>query len=256
MAHSVSAPPLKIVDKALVILSKFTEGAQEWGTTELALEANLPKSTVYRVLRALVQHEYLAQDPVTRRYRLGLGALQLGWRAHAGLQLGQVARPVLNRIVAASGETALLLSLNQERDRVVCLERAQRDSRLKLILDVGSTAPLHAGSSSKVLLAFMSVTEIEDVIRGDLQSLTSRTITDANRLREELATIRGSGYALSFEETDLGAAGVSVPIWSPDRRVVAGLTIAEPISHVNKSSMLRLIELARRGAREIASELN
>lgn len=247
--------PVKILDKTLRILALFSGETPEWGVTELAARADMPKSTVYRVLRVLLAHEFLAQDPITKRFRLGLGALELGRRAYEGIELRAVALPVLNRIAALSGETVVLEVLNREHDRVVCVERAQRQSGLRLILEVGSTAPLHAGSSSKVLLAYLPQEEIEAVIARGLPALTAHTITDPAKLRRDLAQIRERDYAVSFEETDDGAAGVSVPIWDRTGRVLAGLTIAGPVTRLNQATLPRFLDLARDGAREIAMEL-
>jgi DNA-binding IclR family transcriptional regulator len=248
-------PSIKILDKTLLVLSLFTREAPEWGVTEMAARSGLPKSTVYRVLRVLLHHEYLTQDPLTKRFRLGLGALELGRRAYEGLELRHVAADVLDRIAALTGETVLLEVLNQERDRVVCIERAQRRSGLHLILDVGSTAPLHAGASSKVLLAFLPEEEIERVIARGLTPLTRHTIADPDLLRRDLDAVRRHGYALSFEETDEGAAGLAVPIRDRTGQVVAGLTIAGPITRLNRATLLRFLDLARDGARQIEREI-
>ncbi len=247
--------PVKILDKALRILALFGPETPEWGVTELALQVGMPKSTVYRVLRVLLQHEFLAQDTVTRRFRLGVGAMELGRRAYEGFELRRVALPVLNQIAALSGETVTLQVLNQEHTQVVCVERAQRQSGLRLILEIGSTAPLHAGSSSKVLLAYLPEEEIEAVIARGLPALTPHTITDPDRLRQDLAEIRRLGYAVSFEETDDGAAGVSAPIRDRSGRVVAGLTIAGPVTRLNQATITRYVDLAREGASQIAQEL-
>ncbi|MGD9894681.1 MAG: IclR family transcriptional regulator [Dehalococcoidia bacterium] len=247
--------PVKILDKTFRILALFSATTPVWGVTDLAAEAGMPKSTVYRVLRVLLQHEILAQDPLTKRFRLGLGALELGRRAYEGMELRQVALPVLHRIAALSGETVVLEVLNREHDRVVCVERAQRQTGLRLILDIGSTVPLHAGASSKVLLAFLPDDEIEAVIARGLPPLTAHTITDADRLRRDLAEIRARGYAVSYEETDDGAAGVAVPIWDRTGHVVAGLTIAGPLARLNQATVSRYLDLARDGAGQIAMEL-
>jgi DNA-binding IclR family transcriptional regulator len=253
--HVERESPVKILDKTFRILALFNAATPEWGVTDLAAEAGMPKSTVYRVLRVLLRHEILAQDPLTKRFRLGLGALELGRRAYEGMELRQVALPVLQRIATLSDETVVLQVLNREHDRVVCVERAQRQTGLRLILDVGSTAPLHAGASSKVLLAFLSDEEIEAVIAQGLPPLTAHTITDPDRLRRDLAEIRERGYAVSYEETDEGAAGLAVPIWDRTGHVVAGLTIAGPLSRLNQATVSRYLDLARDGARQIAMEL-
>ncbi len=246
---------VKILDKTLRILALFTAATPVWGVTDLAQQIGMPKSTVYRVLRVLLQHELLAQDPETRRFRLGLGALELGHRAYQGLELRRAALPVLNRMASLAGETVLLQVLNQERDRVVCIERVQRQSGLRIILEVGSTAPLHAGASSKALLAFLPEEEIETAIERGLTALTSHTITDPASLRRELEDVRRQGYAVSYGETDEGAAGVSFPIRDLWSRVVASMTIAGPITRMNQSTIMRYVEMARDGADQLCREL-
>ena len=95
-------PSVRIVDKTLRILRLFGESQSEWGLAPLAREADIPKTTVYRILRVLQQHDFLGQDPDSRRFRLGLGALELGRRAYEALELSRVARPVMDRMAASS----------------------------------------------------------------------------------------------------------------------------------------------------------
>jgi DNA-binding IclR family transcriptional regulator len=248
-------PSVKILDKALRILSLFGTGQPEWGVAALAREAQMPKTTVYRILRVLQQHGFLAQDPDTRRFRLGLGILALGRRAYEGIELRRAAQPVMEQIAARSGETVLLQVLDTDRQRVVCIERVQQGAGLRLILEVGAVAPLHAGCSAKALLAFMPQEEIEAVIARGLPALTPHTITDPDHLRRELERIRRDDYAVSFEETDLGVAGISVPVRDHLDRVIASLSISGPLTRMNQSNINRYVELGRQGARQIAAEL-
>ncbi len=108
---------------------------------------------------------------------------------------------------------------------------------LRLILDVGSTAPLYAGCSSKVLLAYLDKEAIDSVLKGRLRPLASHTTTDPTQIRAQLAEIRRNGFAVSFEETDEGVAGVSVPIRDARDHVVASLTISGPLTRVNAATM-------------------
>jgi len=59
----------------------------------------------------------------------------------------------------------------------------QQGRGLRLILDVGSTAPLYAGCSSKVLLAYQDEKAIDRVLGGDLRPVTTHTITDPAQIR-------------------------------------------------------------------------
>src|SRR5215208_554515 len=248
-------PSVKILDKALRILLLFGQRQPEWGVAALAREVGIPKTTVYRILRVLQQHGFLIQDLDSRRFRLGLGALELGRRAYEGIELRRVAQPVIEHLAAVSGETVLLQVLDPERQRVVCIERAQQRVGLRLILEVGATAPLHAGCSAKALLAFLPEEEIEAVIAKGLPAVTPHTITDPDELRRDLAEVRQNGYAVSFEETDLGVAGISVPVRDHLDRVIASLSISGPITRINQANMGTFVELGRQGARRIEAEL-
>jgi DNA-binding IclR family transcriptional regulator len=248
-------PQVKILDKALRVLMLFTPEQSEWGVTAVAREVEMPKSTVHRILRVLEQNAFLSQDPDTRRFRLGLAVLELGRRAHEGLELRRIALPIMEEVATLSGETVLLQVVSPEGDRVVCIERVQHRQGLRLILEVGATAPLYAGCSSKVLLAFMGEDAIEEVLRGDLHPMAPHTPTDPAQIRAQLAEIRRDGYAVSFEETDEGVAGASVPVRDHLGRVVAGLSISGPLTRVNQETIDRYVEIALEGARRIAAAL-
>ena len=248
-------PQVKILDKALRVLMLFTPEQPEWGVTSIARSVDMPKSTVHRILRVFEQHAFLTQDADTRRFRLGLAGIELGRRAQEGLELRRIALPVMEQISALTGETVLLQVLSPDGDQVVCIERVQQRSGLRLILEVGATAPLYAGCSSKVLLAYRTNDEIERVLRDELRPITPHTITDPSQIRAQLAEIRRDGFSVSFEETDEGVAGVSVPVRDARDRVIAGLTISGPTTRVTASTIARFTGIALEGARRIAAEL-
>jgi IclR family transcriptional regulator, KDG regulon repressor len=248
-------PQVKILDKALRVLMLFNSEHPELGVTAVARALDMPKSTVHRILRVLAQHGFLSQDPDSRHFRLGLAVLELGRRAHAGLELRRIATPIMEQLATESGETVLLQVVSPEGDRVVCIERVQLGQGLRLILEVGATAPLHAGCSAKALLAYMAAEAIEAYIGAGLRALTPHTITDPARLRAELADIRSNGYAVSFEETDEGVAGVSVPILDHTERVVASISVSGPITRVNQMTMSTYAGMARDAAARIAERL-
>ncbi len=251
----MTVPPVKILDKALRVLMLFTREQPEWGVTSIATGVGMSKSTVHRILKVLEQHGFVRQNPHSRRFRLGLAGIELGRRAQAGFELRSVALPIMEAMSAESGETVLLQVLSPEGDRVVCIERVERRRGLRLILDVGSTAPLHAGCSSRVLLAFQDHDAIERALRGPLEQLTPHTVTDPALIRTQLEDVRRSGYAVSFEETDEGVAGVSVPVRDAENRVIAGLTISGPMTRVNASTMEHFTRIVSQGAQQVAAEL-
>jgi DNA-binding IclR family transcriptional regulator len=233
----------------------FGADQPEWGTSEVARAARLPVPTAHRILAALTGRRYLARDERTRRFRLGPAALELGGRARAVLDLRQAALPVLRRLARETDETALLTVPNSERDRSVCLERVESSQPLRLSVEPGRRLPLHAGASQKALLAFLAEEEIERVAAGSLERLCGATITDADALRANLAEVRERGWAISFEETNVGVWGVAVPLLDEDGTAVAAVGLAGPSARLSPDEVLDHLERLRDGAVEITAPL-
>jgi DNA-binding IclR family transcriptional regulator len=244
---------VQVLERTFKALDLFAPEAPVWGISEIGAAVGLPKSTVYRILRMLEQYRYVVRDPVTRKFRLGSGALSLGWRAIETNDLRQLALPVMRRLANETEETVILTALSEDRMHSVCIERIESPRQVRLILEVGRRIPLHAGASSKILLAYMPAEDIERVIATcGLSRVYRNTITDPLALRAHLSAIREAGYATSVEETNEGAAGVAAPILNDEGLIVAALGIAGPLARFGKDDLPRMIALAREGASEVA----
>ncbi len=232
----------------MTVLDLFGADHPEWGTSEVARAASLPVPTAHRILTALAGRMYLARDEQTRRFRLGPAALDLGERARAVLDLRQVALPVLRRLARETDETALLTVSNSARDHSVCLERVESSQPLRLSVEPGRQLPLHAGASQKALLAFLGPDEIDAIASGPLERLCRSTITDGNALRADLAEVRERGWAISFEETNVGVWGVAVPLLDEEGTAVAAVGLAGPSARLSQDEVLDHLERLRDAA--------
>jgi IclR family acetate operon transcriptional repressor len=248
-------PSFQVLERTFSILDLFDEDRPEWSTTEVARALALPIPTAHRILIALKRHGYVTQHEDTKRFRLGIAALQLGDRARAVVDLRSVALPALRRLAQDTGETSLLTVPSTNRDRAVCIERVETAQPLRLSLQPGRQLPLHAGASQKALLAFMRDEDVEAVIAGGLEHLCASTITDPRLLRDELATIRRRGWAGSYEETNLGVWGVAVPALNGRGDVVCAVGIAGPSARLTPERVREDIERVHGAAGQIARAL-
>ena len=244
-----------MLDRTFSILELFDEERPEWSSTEVARALELPVPTAHRILSALAQRGYVSQHAESKRFRLGIAALQLGDRARAVVDLRSVALPSLRRISRDTGETALLTGLTPRQDRGVCLDRVETPQPLRLSVTPGRQLPLHAGASQKVLMAFMDPDALERALARPLEHLCHNTITDPGLLRAELERIRANGWASSFEETNLGVWGLAVPILDDHGTVVCAVGIAGPSARLAQERIAELVERIHAGAAEIARAL-
>jgi DNA-binding IclR family transcriptional regulator len=248
-------PSFQVLDRTFSILELFDEERPEWTTTEVARALELPVPTAHRILSALARRSYVSQHEETKRFRLGIAALQLGDRARAVVDLRSVALPSLRRISRDTGETALLTGLTPRQDRGVCLERVETPQPLRLSVTPGRQLPLHAGASQKALMAFMDPDAIDRLLAKPLEHLCHNTLTDPGLLHAELDRIRACGWASSFEETNLGVWGLAVPILDARGLVVCAVGIAGPSARLAQERIAELVERIHVGATEIAEAL-
>lgn len=217
------------VERALDVLMLFAEdGVASLGVTEIADRLDLSKAVVHRILSSFKVKGFVEIEDLDRRYRLGPQALTLGLAYLDRVDAIDLARGALARLSAMTNETATL-SVRVDWSRVY-IDQVLPARDLRMDVQLGSAHPLHAGASSKVLLAFLPQ-ELQDsyVADHDLAAVTPDTIVNRRKLKEELATIRRQGYGMSLGERQVGAGSVAAPILSHEGTVVAVVSVCGPV---------------------------
>ncbi|MEV6162055.1 IclR family transcriptional regulator [Streptomyces sp. NPDC052052] len=253
MSEENSSRSIAAVERAMDVLLLFgRSGRADLGVTEIAQELDITKAVVHRILTALRNRDLIMADPVTRRYALGPAAISLGRAYLARTDLRTMAAPELRRLAAQCGETATL-SIRRGDTRLY-VDQVVPQQELRIEVALGIPYPLHAGSSSKAVLAFMPEPEIDEYLsRHELEPLTERTVTDPAKLRKELTTIRRRGYATSVGERESGSASIAAPVLGHDGHVVAALSVAGPLSRF-KPRMADCIPLLMAAAERVSAE--
>jgi DNA-binding IclR family transcriptional regulator len=223
-----SGKSIAAVERAMDVLLLFgRSGTPDLGVTEIAQELGITKGAVHRVLTALRSRRLVSADPATRRYALGPAAVALGRAYLARTDLRLLAAPELRRLADECGETATL-SVRRGHTRLY-VDQMVPASELRIEVSLGTPYPLHAGASSKAILAFLSDDEVDAyLLQGNLEALTARTVVNTAALRKEIALIRKRGYATSVGERQEGAAAVAAPVLDHDGCVIGVLSLAGP----------------------------
>ncbi|MDA8056607.1 MAG: IclR family transcriptional regulator [Actinomycetota bacterium] len=254
---SVSSPTggtgTEAADRVADVLMLFAGGPASVGVSEIARQLELSKAVVHRILQSLVSRSFVTVNPDTREYRLGPAALALGARALRDVDLRRAARPVLRRLRDDTEETATLSELVE--DRRVYLDQIESRQEVKMTVELGRPHPLHAGASSRVILAYLPPERVEQIIDGGLPALTSDTITSVHALRRELAEARRRGYATSRNERQSGAASVAAPVFNVEGEVVGSLSVCGPVSRFDDATSARCAPLVKAAAEEVSRAL-
>ncbi len=244
---------LKTVDRALQVLLLFDQTHPEWSSGELAQVLGLHRSIVYRILTTLQRRGFVTQDRYRGRFRLGLKLVELGNVVLAGIDLRDVAHPVMVRLVEETGESTFLTVISG--DESVCIDKVDCPHQVRVTLTIGGRYPLHAGASNRILLAYLPADTVDDLIARGLEPITPHTITDPTQLKDNLATIREQGWAYTLGELTPGVAAVAVPLLDSNGTLVAALSIAGPVSRFSEEKLAMLRSATEQAEDDISGQI-
>jgi len=201
------------VDRALRLLGEVADRTGGATVAELAAASDINRATAWRLLGTLAAHGLVERDPASNRYRIGYGVIRLSAAAdHESLR--RRSHPVLEDVSARSGETAAL-AVNGPKG-LTYVDEAKPHSVLAVNW-LGREVPLHATSTGKAFLAWLSPLEAAALLEDPLTRFTERTVTDRGQLLTELAATRDRGWACCDGELEKTLNGVSAPVLGDGR---------------------------------------
>jgi len=261
-SKSVSGRPLagtQAVVRALRLLRAFTDARPEWSLADLSRELKLSKPTAFRLLAALEDQGLVFRQEPTGTFRLGPAAIELGARAQRASSVAGAARPEMEALTRATGETSSIEVL--EGDETLILDEVQGDHLIGTSPSIGTRWPAHATSTGKVLLAatFQRDPELVHGIArrsgGRLRALTPNTIRSTSRFVEELGRVFRQGYATADGELEAGYVAIGAPVRRHDGSTVAALSLGGPSTRFTEARMPPLIRAVREAAGRVSQRL-
>ncbi len=213
------------VAKVFAVLRSFTADHPEQTMAEVAARSGLDRGTAYRLVHTLADLGHLRAVPQTRRFRLTLKCLELGFAALTADDLPGHATPLLREIVPTHADAASLGVL--EKGEVVYLARVEAGlERHGLVRRAGTRIGAYATALGQAMLAFLPVEEQRAQLAAvPLVMLSERTLTDVTTLLERLAVVRAQGYAVSDGENAFGLRTVAAPVLDAAGRPIAGISM-------------------------------
>ncbi len=215
---------MQIVDRISELLDILVEAKDGYSVSELSEKMSLSPSSVHRMLASLKKIGYVAQEPDTKKYRVGLKVLTLAVNLLNHYDIRTIALPHM-KWVSEKHDKLVFLSVSQN-NLVVCIETVELSSSMKFYVKLGSEMPLNAAAAAQAIMAYESDEKIDQLLKEETyKKFTDFTITQPLDLKNKLMKIREKGYALCERELEDGVDAVSVPIRDFSNKVVASLTM-------------------------------
>jgi DNA-binding IclR family transcriptional regulator len=214
----------------------------------------LGKTTVHRIVNALLDLGFVEQDKTTRRYWLGLEVYALAMAAQSRLDIIELAQPSLITLAEQTGDTVFLSIVN--RFDAVCVDRQVGSFPIRtLTLNVGDRRPLGIGSGSLALLSALP----DDDIRKAMEFNASRQSTfgfDVSEIYRLVGQTRTNGYAFNEGRIVSGMSAVAVAALGADGRPAAALSVAAIADRMKPERREQVVALLQREAKQIAERLD
>lgn len=247
------APRVNALFRGLQILELLSGQHRRWSTSEISRKLKIPKSSASYLLHTLYSRGFLRRES-DGGYRLSMKMLALGSLGLHGIQVREVALPILRRLVEETQITSHLAVL--DGSGVVYIERVPSPGFIQIDTWVGRRMPLHSSSSGKVLLAYLPPQLADSLLENrELPRLTPRTIVSLPKVKQELKKIRDNGYAIDNEENTAGVRCVAAPVFDRSGAVVAALSLTGPVQQLTDDRLPKIAEKAKEAGRQMTSAL-
>ena len=220
---------------------------------ELAKELDLNRSTVHRMLHTLQLLGYVAKHP-DGYYRLTFHLFELGNSVLHSYDLIDSARRSLLQLSHDTGFTVNHAVLYE--GETLYVDKASPPSYLQLDRSIGETEPLHCTSLGKTLLAYQPEETRRELLGSmELGAFTPNTITNPQRLAEELDRVRDRGYAVDDQELALELRCVAAPVLLTDGTLVSAVSISGPADRLVHDSIPELVSRLRHTVSAISANI-
>ena len=222
----------KTLSKGLYILTLFNEEDAFLTVEELSKRANIPKPTVYRLLKPLEEYRFIKKVEFVKgssriesdHYQLGVKCLELGAIAASQLELRNISYPYMKQLRDELGESVQLVI--RDGNEAVYIEKVESDKPVRLYTKIGRRAPLYAGACPRAILSFMPDDEIRRILKPPLFSIGPNTNIKIEEIWESIIEAREKGYTFSESELEAGSAAFATPLFDHFGDIAGALSIA------------------------------
>jgi DNA-binding IclR family transcriptional regulator len=239
MAAVMKTPSVPALERGLRILECIAASKTGLTFSQIAKGMTIPKSSIHSLLVTFEREGYLHRSELTGRYICGMKLVHIANSAIEGVALLEQAGNLLR---ALANRTGLTVHMGMwERNEVALVAKVDPFSHHKVATWVGKRIDFHCTSLGKCLVAYLPEAELDRLVREcGLLRHNENTIASGAKLRQELAKVRKSGYAVDDEEEEIGIRCIGAPVFSADGVILAAISISGNLDQIDQGNYLAL----------------
>jgi DNA-binding IclR family transcriptional regulator len=245
-------PAARAID-VLVWLADHT--ADTWGVREVARAMNTSPSTIYRIFQVFESRDLVTKNE-DGRYTPGLELFRICRVFSQRLSPVKIAKPHLQKLALACGETVLLAAYGARRGQMIVIDIIDAPHPLRWVVSVNQWRVVHSGATGLAILAFLPEAERRAIYDRGLDRFTDQTLVTADDLEAEAARIRARGYAYSQGQRSKGAVGFGAPLFDAAGEVFGDVCITIPEGRFDPAQEPKLGRLLVSAAADISADLH
>jgi DNA-binding IclR family transcriptional regulator len=237
------------IDRAAQLLTLVLSSDEPLGVGDLALAAELPKSTASRLVSSLERHGLVRRNGARGKVQAGPAILRFAHRGVVDRNLVELARAPLDALAERSGETVNLAVPGAAG--VEHLAQVESIHFLGTGQWVGRTVDYHTTAVGKVLVAYGAA----ELPAGRLRRLAPATVVDRTALEADFERIRADGFATAIDELEPGLTALAAPVHGPTGDVIAALAISGPTLRIPPERIAELKPVLTKEAAALSARL-
>jgi DNA-binding IclR family transcriptional regulator len=215
------------------VLMEIAGARRGLSLAELDARLSIPKASLHRLLRELGRGGYLVHE--AGAYRLGPSSFHLAalvTQAAPARPFPACARPELERLAEATGETVMLGVLSESGAEIIYVDVIDSKAAVRFTIPIGDRRPLHSVASGKAVLAFLPEVARQAYLEGaDFTRFTAQTTSKAE-LPAVLREIGAAGVALDSGGRAAGASALASPVLDAGGLAFGAISVAGPADRI------------------------
>jgi DNA-binding IclR family transcriptional regulator len=240
--------------KVIMLLEALAAHEDGISVRELARDLGIDKSAISRLSEQLVELGVAQQDEFSGRFRVGPALFALAATIQGRDSLWRAAEPIIRELATAFNETCYLAV--RDRDEIIFRDKVDCTHTVRYVINPDERAPLHAGAGGRAVLIGLDDAEVREIIdRTGLRAVTSRTVTDPEKLLRLVDADRKRHYSASRGERVPAGGAIAAPYFDASGRCLGTVVFTCPDQRYDPAQEPEIAGAVMRAARDLSRRL-